>query len=349
MKRLLPLAGGQQRRERVAARAADPVGACLDRTQKSGLGHDHRLAVFSRSGNAPAVGPERELRLELLKRLMPRAIQNRLQAILTELRVRRAEVLTGRFVRPTGRPHVLPGELIVCLTSYPPRFHALAKTLKSLLAQDVLADRTILWLADSDLQMLPGDVLQLTAFGLEIRTCEDIGSYKKIVPALREFPDAFVVTADDDIYYPPDWLSELVGGVRPGEKLVVCRRAHRPLGKLGDFAPYSQWEWEIKTDEGVRDDLFPTGGAGALYPPGSLAPEVLSIEDFKELCPTADDVWLYCMAKRAGTLHRQVGGRFRLINWRGTQDNGLEHYNVLNGNDDQLRRVWAKFCSHLSE
>jgi len=84
-----------------------------------------------------------------------------------------------------------------------------------------------------------------------------------------------------------------------------------------------------------------------LYPPRSLAPEVTDTAALRRLAPTADDVWLFCMAKRAGTRHRQVGGRFPLINWDGSQEIGLEHENVLEANDVQLRAVWSEYCADL--
>jgi hypothetical protein len=284
---------------------------------------------------------------KFLKRILPRSIRNRLGAAKAKLRLREAERAVARFRQPSGRPHNLPGELIVSLTSHPPRFPTLAKTLKSLLAQDVSADRTILWLDDKDVPELPGEVKELTSLGLEIRTCRNVRSYNKIVHTLLEFPDAYVATADDDLYYPPDWLGILVAGVIPGERVIVCRRTHKPLGCDGDFGPYTQWQWEFITSGEVRDDLFPTGGAGAIYPPRSLAPEVTDMDALTRLAPTADDVWLFCMAKRAGTKHRQVGGRFPLVNWDGSQEVGLEHINVLEGNDRQLRAVWREYCAHL--
>ena len=69
------------------------------------------------------------------------------------------------------------------------------------------------------------------------------------------------------------------------------------------------------------------------------------MDALKRLAPTADDVWLFCMAKRAGTKHRQVGGRFPLVNWDGSQDVGLEHENVLRANDLQLEAVWRGYCA----
>jgi hypothetical protein len=242
-----------------------------------------------------------------------------------------AEAAVAGPIRKGRVPHNLPGELIVSLTSYPDRFPTLHKTVRSLLSQDMPADRTILWVAHEDAPLVPRAVIDT---GIEVRTCDNTRSYKKIIPALKEFPTAFIATADDDVYYPRDWLATLVSGSEPG--VITCRRAHKPMP-----GPYSAWQWEIITNGEVRDDLFPTGCGGVLYPPNSLAPETCNVEAFTSLAPTADDVWLYCMAKRAGSLHRQVGGRFPLITWNGTQENSLQHHNVNGANDAQLREVLA--------
>lgn len=279
--------------------------------------------------------------------LLPRLVRVYLGAQRDRVRKLKAALVASRDPRRGEQPHNLPGELVVSLTSYPPRFTSLHKTLISLLSQDTRADRTVLWIAKQDEPFLPDDVRRLQWYGLEIRLCEDLGSYKKIVPSLRSFPSAFIVTADDDLYYPRDWLTKLVSGYVPNEKVIVCVRAHKPLLSEGEFRPYSSWTWEFVTDGQIREDLFPTGGAGALYPPGSLAVETGDTSAFWELAPTADDVWLYCMAKRAGSRHRQVGGRFPLLTWDGTQEYGLQHRNVLHGNDAQLARVWKRYCSHL--
>src|SRR3954466_7969070 len=105
----------------------------------------------------------------VLKRVLPQPIRNRLEIVRAKMRVREAERAVAHFSRTSGRPHRLPGELIVSLTSYPPRYPTLAKTLKSLLAQDVWADRTILWLEEKDVSALPDDVRALTEVGLEVR------------------------------------------------------------------------------------------------------------------------------------------------------------------------------------
>ena len=260
-----------------------------------------------------------------------------LASLKRALRLFAAETSVAFWQFKVSEPHSLPAELIVSLTSYPKRFPTLAKTLESLLAQSVRPDRITLWIAHEDRDSLPPDVLDLP---IEIWTCEDLRSYKKIIPALREFPKAYICTADDDIYYPRDWLKTLVSASAPG--VITCRRAHRPNYVDGDHAPYGTWEWCVVTDE--PGDLFPTGCGGILYPPGSLSPNVLD-PAFLEICPTADDVWLYMMAREAGSIYRQVGGTFHDISWPGSQDEALMSRNLDGGNDHQI----AAACDFLSE
>lgn len=167
--------------------------------------------------------------------------------------------------RRPGRPHSLPGELILSLTSYSARFTRLPLTLKCLLTQSVSPDRTILWIAEADRGHLPPGVLALQRHGLEIRFCDDLRSYKKIIPALEAFPAAFIVTADDDIYYPRTWLEDLLNA-REGDntKTVICHRAHRiVLGANGSPLPYDAWQQKTR-DRGPSPLVFPTGSGGVL-------------------------------------------------------------------------------------
>jgi hypothetical protein len=210
----------------------------------------------------------------------------------------------------------------------------------------VKADRVILWIAQDDLSMLPAAVLRLQQFGLEIRPCAELGPYKKIIPSLLAFPQAYVVTADDDLYYPANWLEQLLSGVVEGENVIVCRRAHRPKRQATGFARYVDWEWDVVTAGEIRDDLFPTGGAGTVYPPNSLPGETTDDRTFLSMCPRADDVWLYCMGQRAGLRYRQIGGGFAQISWPGSQASTLLQQNVGKyGNDEQLAAVWSAFVA----
>lgn len=254
-----------------------------------------------------------------------------------------------RFTDPrNGQPHLLPSQIIISLTSYPPRFGHLRNTLISLLDQKMPADLVVLWIAESDAATLPADVRSLELAGLTIRMCDDLRSYKKLLPALALWPDAFIVTADDDIHYPRTWLARLVetAHLYPGE--IIAHRAHmahRTRG--GQLAPYAQWEMATCDDCDREPDgfLFPTGAGGVLYPPAALDVRVADFALARQLCPMADDVWLFWMAELRGTSHRLARRPIlHPLEWDGSQGVALFHQNWHGGhNDDQIRAMERHF------
>lgn len=233
----------------------------------------------------------------------------------------------------SSRRHHLPSNLIVSLTSYRPRFLTMAPVLKALLSQSILPDAVILWVSHADKTFLPNNVMNLQNNGLIIKTCEDLRSYKKIVPSLREFPDSFIVTADDDILYEKDWLKTLISGYK-NNKEVLFRRGHTVIHEPSSgIHPYEKWIWGNTSSE-ASSYSFPTGCGGVLYPPNIFDPRVTDSETFLRLAPTADDMWLYWMASLGGARFRRVGpNRYRPITVRGSQSVSLGRIN--NGSTQQ--------------
>ena len=93
-------------------------------------------------------------------------------------------------------------KVIVSLTTFPARINFVHKTISALLNQTFKPDSVVLWLAEEQFpdKKIPETLLNLQKYGLEVRWCEDIRSFKKLVPSLREFPNDIIVTADDDIF-----------------------------------------------------------------------------------------------------------------------------------------------------
>ncbi|WP_110687248.1 glycosyltransferase [Salinicola aestuarinus] len=232
--------------------------------------------------------------------------------------------------------HSLPGNLVVSLTSYTKRFENLHLTLRSLLLQKVKPDALILWIAEEEKEELPTRVWELRNYGVEIRFCENIRSYKKIIPTLKERPDSFVVTADDDVYYSPEWLESLLDSWDGDRKSIIAHRAHKIiLDKRGKPSPYRQWQWEVSKDEEVDGLTFPTGCGGVLYPPGVFHPDVTDIDKFMELSPGTDDVWLYWMASLNSSKVRSSGKGFDIIEWPNLNASSLWVENITNGRNDK--------------
>ncbi|MCM0083601.1 hypothetical protein L4X63_18605 [Geomonas sp. Red32] len=286
--------------------------------------------------------------MSLLKKVWKKDI---LYRIYTRLRIQwmptiLAFSVTVRFLsRKAQKPHGLTGPLIVSLTSFPPRFKQLPLTLKCLLSQTVKPDSIILWIAKNDQQFLTEEILELEGAGLQIRFCDDYRSYKKIIPVLEAFQDAFVVTADDDLFYWSTWLEELVDAHKMSPEDIVCHLAHRiRLSPDGSPLPYLQWELN-STESETSALTFPTTGAGALYPPRSFDGKVGDVALFTLLCPNADDIWLYWMMRLVGRAARRIPRPKRnYYCWEGSQGVALWHDNLNSaGNDRQMKKMIDTF------
>lgn len=250
--------------------------------------------------------------------------------------------------RRSGKYHRLSAPLIVSLTSYPARFPSLHFTLKCLLSQSLSPDRVILWIANSDKELLTFDILGLRSAGLEIEFCEDLRSFKKIIPTLEQHGNCYIVTADDDVYYGPTWLEELVKVSLANPKDVVCHRSHTI--RLGlDNLPLPYTEWDLDSHQFYASIFtFQTGVGGVLYPPGVFHSDVLNIVLFKELCFDADDVWLFWMMRMNKAIARRAESNFQWYSWPDTQKIALWRSNVVEGNNDiQIRRMLEHYGSEI--
>ena len=177
--------------------------------------------------------------------------------------------------------------------------------------QNMKPNRIILWLAEDEFPRrdsdLPEKLLCLKKYGLEIMYCENLRSFKKLIPALRACPDADIVTADDDLYYRRNWLRTLYDEhSRHPEDVCVHRITKFYVDDSGQFRII-----------GGGYDVYPcpsflnklTGGAGAFYSPGMLHPDVVRTELFTSLCTTNDDIWFWLMAVLNGKRIRPAEGR----------------------------------------
>jgi len=126
-----------------------------------------------------------------------------------------------------GNKKVL-NDIIISLTSIPDRMYDIHFTIFSLLTQSVKPEKIILYLGKEKFSNgekdIPENVLIFKNFGLEFRFVEDIRSFTKLVPALEEFPDKTIVTADDDIFYEKDWLKNLIETHKKYPKDIIVHK-----------------------------------------------------------------------------------------------------------------------------
>lgn len=207
--------------------------------------------------------------------------------ILVDFHIIRAKSVDSKVNNP---------KLIVSLTSYGRRVDKVYYTIVSLLRQTLQPDMVILWL-DSDNwndSKLPESLIKLKGKGLTIKYCKDMKSYKKLIPALNEYPTSMVVTCDDDIYYRSNMLERLVNAYEKDPTKIYAHRAHKmTFGNDGELESYNNWQEEVSGKCGF--DIFPTSGGGTLYTRKLLYKDICNEELFMKLTPKADDVWNFFM------------------------------------------------------
>lgn len=189
--------------------------------------------------------------------------------------------------------------IIVSLTSYPKRIDEVKYTIYSLLNQDIKPDKVVLWLSSNEFpckeENLPDELLKLENNGLTIKWCEYNRSYKKLLPSLKEYSDSIIVTADDDLYYPPEWLKILYTHHRKYPSDIVTHRSRRIAFENNDVKNYIDWEVSREEMDASYLNFFTTGG-GTLFPPDTFKEQVFDTELYEDICPTGDDMWFWSMA-----------------------------------------------------
>lgn len=233
-------------------------------------------------------------------------------------------------------------EVVVSLTSYGRRLNSVHMTIRSIFEQTYKPDKVILYLgSDVSMHDLPETLTDLKKYGLDIRAKqENIRSHKKYFYAIQEFPTSLIVTVDDDLLYPSDLIENLVKTHVKYPKAVVASRVHRIcLDDNGVLLPYRKWGWEVDASHDEPSfSYIATGCGGVLYPPDSLASDMLNIDLIQKLAIQADDLWLKVAEVMAHTPVKMAEG----LMWKRTYEepsaelNGLSNVNVAEDKNDLI-------------
>ena len=237
-------------------------------------------------------------------------------------------------------------ELIISLTSYGNKLQLLYLTIESLLQQTVKPNRIILWLDQTKYdkyESIPETLHRQEKRGLEIRLCEDVRSYTKLVPAILYFPNAVTISADDDIIYPIDFVERLYKAYVNDPSKIYFYRGHYMLFE-NDGSPKPYIDWVKRGAKGCDIYNFPTGVSGIIYPPHCYHEDMTNKELFLKLCPHADDVWFKAMTYLKGTLCEKIESPHYdslFIPLDVESESSLQRINVVNGgNDKQIKKVF---------
>ncbi len=192
--------------------------------------------------------------------------------------------------------------VIVNITSIYSRLDLCCATVWSLIQQERLPDKISIWLshdaymADKGVKNSPEWVEQLNKIHniISVNFTDNIGPYRKIIPALRQYPaDYTLVYADDDVVYGKKWLSELCKTYENynGEYVVASRVRLMKKNIFGRYRSYI--DFPLCTESRLlSEDLLITGVGGCILNSSHIDRALIEDNIFLNLAPRTDDIWL---------------------------------------------------------
>ena len=197
---------------------------------------------------------------------------------------------------------------------------------------------------------LPEDLRALERSGdVQIEFVPNTGPYRKLLPVLKHYAgqDILLVTADDDVVYPKDWLGGLVAEFG-GSGSVVAHNCRAMPVRDGKFLPYRHWTRLAESRATFGDappelhPIFtcPIGRNGILYH-ASFFRDLSLLEDLMRIAPRQDDLAFKALMMVQGIGTRIVpqsgGGKVRDLPSDGPK---LYSANKAGGNDEAVSGIF---------
>lgn len=235
--------------------------------------------------------------------------------------------------------------VIVSLTSIPSRLSILDIVINSLLDQDKPPKLIILWLNKSLKDKLPKRLTKLQSEFFSIRYCDGTSSYRKLLPTLKEYADDTIVTCDDDMIYPSNWLGHLYHCHLEHPNKIVSQ-----VGRLikreesSELLPYKSWPF-IRYEH-TQSNFLAIGYGGVLYPKNTFTHQIFDEQLYMRLCPKADDLWFKTMSFLNGKEVICASEKARPLPIFRSQQVSLNSSNI---DEDRNRLQWQSLCDHFPE
>ena len=231
------------------------------------------------------------------------------------------------------------------MASIPSRLGIVHLTIRSILNQDVLPEKIVLWLHEDLKDSIPKSLNVLVGDLFSIKYADYFSSHRKLVEPLKLYPNKIIVTCDDDMMYRKNWLSKLYQAHENHPDHIVANQTRCiTYGSDGELLSYKAWK---PNESGCQNPLLtlPIGAGGTLYPPDSMHKTVFNQELFLQLTPKADDLWFKAMGLLKGTksIQAQNSGKEPIPIW-GSQKVSLKKGNI---GMDKNRTQWQALTDHF--
>lgn len=235
--------------------------------------------------------------------------------------------------------------IIISLTTFPARIDQAWIAIESLLQQDVRPWKVVLVLSLEEFptRVLPAAIRRQQTRGLEILWVpRNTGSYKKLLPVRERYPEAIIMTADDDVRYEAWRLRRLRDAAQRRPDTIIGHCGWVITTDTDGLAPYLSWP--PAGPETPSNRCLLTGVGAVWYPPGALPAEpLLDIDRALASCPSADDIWFWAVARASGTPIACLGTQRTKSVLRLKDSPALHTVNRAQGrNDIQLQRVMTQ-------
>lgn len=235
------------------------------------------------------------------------------------------------------------GKIVVSLTSFPARIDNVWQVVECMKRQTLKPRKIILWLSKDQFPLegtIPQSLKEREDDVFEIRVVEgDIRSHKKYHYVSKEYADDYVFLIDDDIYYSTTILENTWRAHLIYPEDVICNYGYIiRVNELGNLTTYNSWKPVYEEMRG--NNLFFGSGGGTLFKPREMYEDLTNIEQAMDMAPTADDIWLNAMAKKAGKQITLLRNGY-ILPIANKENITLSSVNVgKSQNDVQLKRVW---------
>ncbi|AZR62455.1 glycosyltransferase [Klebsiella pneumoniae] len=243
------------------------------------------------------------------------------------------------------------------LTTTYSRLDLCSATLWSLLHQSLLPERVNLWIsnqpymADEGITELPSWIKELNNIHdiIRIHYVENIGPYRKFIPALRTCTnDDIIVYVDDDVIYARNWFEGLLSTFEKyGRKYVVASRVReKKFNLLGKLQSYNMFN--VCTHEKVlSSDFIITGVGGCVLMKKHINDAFLKLDDFKILIPKTDDIWISKIIELSNSEVMCASNQLKLIQEIEHSNNALNHTNNTMYNGVIFKKIYQKTSNKI--
>lgn len=243
-------------------------------------------------------------------------------------------------------------EVIVSVTTTKARLNLFFYSFQSLRKQTYSQFKIFVFLSkesylfDDGIDIVPD---WITGKNVQIVFVKNSGPYRKLLPIINSTADDdIIITVDDDVLYPDDWVQNVVRLAIQQPSRIVCGRA-RVIKRnfFGKFQNYTNWSVCDEVDVGLN--LLPIGCAGVVYRKYLLDLYFLSDEAHVKYAPTSDDIWFKVASLRKNT-EIYVDPKLEAGNIYLTHNFGLEKINIYsidNKKKNLSKRCIDKLITHI--